>query len=65
MLGYIQIHCNDCGMDFDPDELSSYTEHIGDCFGFPAYQTYSVCPLCGSEDLEEITVYPEGEEDYE
>lgn len=59
---YVKFHCNDCGGDYDPDELDSYREHIGDPFGFPAYETICVCPLCGSDDLEEIDVFPEDEE---
>lgn len=47
------IRCMNCGWRGDVDECPSYEEHIGDPFGFPAYERFYECPLCGSEDLED------------
>lgn len=43
--------CCDCGKEFD--EPGSYEECMGEFWGSPAYQTFYVCPVCGSDDYEE------------
>lgn len=44
--------CNDCGAEFD--EPDSYRECMGECWGQPAYETFYICPVCKSEDFEEV-----------
>lgn len=46
-----QYKCEDCGLV--TNELETYRENIGECFGFPAYETVYLCPHCGSIDLKE------------
>ena len=44
--------CNDCGNRFyEPD---TYRECIGEFWGMPAYETFSCCPVCKSEEIEEV-----------
>lgn len=46
--------CNDCEAEFDgPRE---YSERVGEFWGAPAYETFCVCPECGSEDFDESEV---------
>lgn len=43
--------CKDCGKVFEyPYEEK---ESRGEFWGFPAYETMSYCPACGSEDFDE------------
>lgn len=44
--------CLDCGHIFEDGEEKRYTENVGECFGFPAYQEFRSCPICGG-DFEE------------
>lgn len=37
--------CYDCEETFL--EPSKYIEDRGECFGFPSYETFCVCPYCG------------------
>lgn len=37
--------CYDCEATFS--EPRNYTEKMGECFGFPAYESFSCCPECG------------------
>lgn len=52
--------CKECGKIFDAPK--TYEECMGEFWGFPAYETFSICPFCDSEDFEE---YREGDDDYE
>lgn len=52
--------CNDCGAIFD--EPKEVQECMGEFWGAPAYDTFTYCPHCGSDDFEE---YDEDEEDEE
>ena len=45
--------CMNCGWRGDFEDLNSHEEHIGDCFGFPAYERFYYCPQCGSEEIED------------
>lgn len=45
--------CNNCGAVVDTDKLRTVREEVGEYWGSPAYDSYGVCPCCGSEDLEE------------
>lgn len=43
--------CDDCDCIFDePEEVK---ENMGECFGFPSYEKYCICPACGSDNIEE------------
>lgn len=44
--------CNQCGTEFEYP--ATYEECVGEFWGSPAYQTFYVCPVCGSDDYEEI-----------
>lgn len=46
--------CKECGYVFGEDETKTYSENVGDFWGVPAYEDYSVCPMCGG-DFEEST----------
>lgn len=45
--------CVACGHLFEDGEQKNYRENVGECHGSPAYQEFSVCPVCG-EDYEEV-----------
>lgn len=62
----MKYYCKDCGSYFD--DLKKVSENRGECHGFPATETYDVCPCCGSDDWEEektckATGEPMNEED--
>ena len=40
--------CIECGCIFGEDEVRTWKEDRGECFGFPSYEKYSGCPNCGS-----------------
>lgn len=42
--------CRDCGNIFD--ECDCYKENMGECHGSIAYETFAVCPCCGSSDFD-------------
>ena len=46
--------CLDCGHIFDEGEQKKWTENVGECFGFPAYETFGCCPLCGGGYAETV-----------
>lgn len=52
--------CNDCEVIFE--EPNSYQEYMGEFWGSRSYQTFYICPCCGSDDYEE---YVEGDEEDE
>lgn len=43
------LMCINCKSVFDEDNVHFAKELLGECFGFPVYDTYSVCPDCGSD----------------
>lgn len=45
--------CNSCNHTFLEEDAEIRAEYMGECFGSPAHQNYSVCPLCGSDDVKE------------
>lgn len=46
------FRCNDCENEFfEPD---TYKELIGEFWGMPAYETFGCCPVCKSDDFEEV-----------
>lgn len=45
--------CHDCGCRFEEKDAGCYTEHYGDYWGSPCYQTFMVCPECKSDDIGE------------
>lgn len=47
------LKCKECGHLFEDGEQKTYRENMGECHGSPAYQEFSVCPVCG-EDYEEV-----------
>lgn len=54
--------CENCECVFE--DANTVTEYRGECHGSPAYETYSVCPFCGSTDFYEISEYGR-EDDFE
>ena len=52
MKGTIVMYkCFDCLETFD--EPLEYSEHIGEFWGSPAYETFCACPYCGSDAFDE------------
>lgn len=47
------LRCDDCGNTFETEDLDYYTECVGEFWGSPAYETFYVCPYCGSDCYEE------------
>ena len=43
----MKYKCCECGKVFDEDEVQTYNEYRGECFGFPSYETFAGCPRCG------------------
>ena len=44
--------CNDCEAEFD--EPDSYRECVGEFWGTPAYDDFPCCPVCKSDEIEEV-----------
>lgn len=44
--------CNRCGTEFE--EPATKQESRGEFWGTPAYEEFSICPCCKSDDFEEI-----------
>lgn len=59
----MKIKCENCGYCFPEEELDSYEEPMGECFGFPAYERVYVCPCCHSLDLVDVDEEEELSED--
>ena len=54
------FRCNDCGHEFDiPD---TEREYLGEFWGTPAFENVAVCPMCRSDEFEEINDDREDEE---
>lgn len=51
--------CNECGEKFTAEDSGTYTERH-EFWGAPCYETFMVCPACGSEFIEE---YEEEQDD--
>ena len=49
-----KCYCDHCDSLFDEDEADSEESYAGECWGTPAYETFSVCPCCGG-DYDEAT----------
>lgn len=45
--------CNECENEFCYPEV--YRECRGEFWGMPAYEEVGRCPVCGSDDFEEVT----------
>ena len=46
------FRCNNCEHNFyEPD---TYKECMGEFWGMPAYEEFACCPLCKSDDFEEV-----------
>lgn len=63
------IRCVNCGESFDDEEIHTRSECVGEFWGSPAYMNVSVCPSCGSDDLEELEdplddIYPEADNEH-
>lgn len=57
-----QFICADCNNIFGEDEFATVREYRGEFWGFPAYETISVCPFCHSDAIDD---YKENEEENE
>ena len=38
--------CLDCWHVFEDDEVATWREYVGECWGRPAYEPTSGCPKC-------------------
>lgn len=56
------LKCNDCGRTFETKDLDSYQECVGEYWGTPAYETFYVCPYCGSDEYGEYNENSEEED---
>lgn len=52
--------CYTCRTVFD--EPATYTENVGEYWGMPAYETFSMCPRCHSDDIGEYVEQAEDDE---
>lgn len=53
--------CYDCESVFThPKEVR---ENMGECWGSPAYEFFTVCPVCGSEDFDEVDEWEDDEDE--
>ena len=41
--------CTKCNHIFEEGEAKTIKQNQGECFGFPAYEDFSVCPMCEGE----------------
>lgn len=41
--------CTQCNHIFEEGEAKTIKQNQGECFGFPAYEDFSVCPMCEGE----------------
>jgi len=57
------IKCSDCGARFEDYETRTRLEYISEFWGSPAYAEISVCPSCGSDEIEETDEGEPGEDD--
>lgn len=48
-----RYYCQSCQKLIDDDDLKTVCERVGEYMGQDAYETYSVCPHCGSIEIEE------------
>ena len=46
--------CRQCNHIFEEGEQKVIKENQGECFGYPSYEIYGVCPLCGGQYDEAI-----------
>ena len=54
--------CNDCGSEFEDPKLER--ERLGEYWGAPAWETWGVCPSCGSTEIEMEDTCPMCNEHY-
>lgn len=46
--------CTQCNHIFEEGEQKVIKENQSECFGFPAYESYTVCPMCEGEYEEAV-----------
>ena len=46
--------CTQCNHIFEEGEAKTIKENQGECFGFPTYESFSVCPMCEGEYEEAV-----------
>lgn len=51
--GIFMYRCHECKNEFSTPETATETHGLQ----FPPYETYSLCPICKSTDIEEITYF--------
>lgn len=50
-----KVKCDKCSYVFDPEDAPMKSEVVESKDGFVLWNDYTVCPECGSSDLEEFT----------
>jgi hypothetical protein len=55
--------CEDCGIEFEEEDMGTYQECVGEFWGFPAYESFDCCPNCSSTDIYEMVDDEEGDEE--
>ncbi len=46
--------CTQCNHIFEEGEQKVITENQGECFGYPTFESYTVCPICEGEYEEAV-----------
>lgn len=54
-----KYYCPNCAVILEEDEFKTDRQYVGECWGTPAYEDWSVCPYCGESDFEDIIDTPE------
>lgn len=57
------IKCMNCERELYPDQIKKVKVYVGDYGSCPEYETWGVCPYCGSTDID--YEYEEDEEEDE
>ena len=48
------LKCEDCGLEFEDNEIATWREDRGEFWGMPAYETCWGCPRCHSTAVEDV-----------
>lgn len=49
----MRYRCDNCGAELEEDEVKAIEDPRGEFWGMPCSETIYVCPVCGTDALEE------------
>jgi hypothetical protein len=49
----MRYRCANCGAELEEDEVKTIEDPRGEFWGMPCSETIYVCPVCGTDALEE------------